>query len=679
MNKKKHADLIYYIVISAITCISMYWLIMINFGIPAQNAGIVLRCMIFVAFFIFVWLTKKRLCRIFIGITGTVVLIISSIMGVDIPKLLISLIVVLFMISITEIVGLTGMKFGNVKSLIIYYVLIAAVLMLMPVKNQPYDWKFFYDFLDKCENIIADISDKYNLVINNYDGLYNFNYIGYSEGADAGKGKLKDNNAVQITVGGEKINETSYLRGNICDDFTGTVWSSEEKERTLEYSIDTWISLYACFYFNENPEDILNYIKIRQQYVKFEDIKTKSIFAPLKSFELDSNSKTKIVNDGDNIRWKNIQRKNTGYYYIYMDMNYSNPKLQYVINHADEVEYTWEVWNKMTEYMRKNYGIKPDFNYTQFEKAALESSENIKNVYTQVSESLSDNAKNLCDEIIKNTIKNPASIMDTCINLNNFISHYTYNKNVDIPQNVNVIDYFLFDAKEGYCVQYATTLTQLLRYKGIPARFIEGFSFYDGNVKSNDAFKVTGNSAHAWVEAYIEGFGWILLDPVREFPEYVSGSFEDSLENNDETAEDFVDENLKDMPANNEVILRDNEPKSEVISKNETNHELYKIIVILVAAVVIFIIGICAVLLYRMVCIRFSRKPDVIINEIIRRFGKKYKKKMPDETIREYFERIGDIDGMDKNKVLKIIENYEYGGGYLSVDEIDYLRKVMAN
>ena len=32
-----------------------------------------------------------------------------------------------------------------------------------------------------------------------------------------------------------------------------------------------------------------------------------------------------------------------------------------------------------------------------------------------------------------------------------------------------------------------------------------------------------------------------------------------------------------------------------------------------------------------------------------------------------------------KNKVLKIIENYEYGGGYLSVDEIDYLRKVMAN
>ena len=37
----------------------------------------------------------------------------------------------------------------------------------------------------------------------------------------------------------------------------------------------------------------------------------------------------------------------------------------------------------------------------------------------------------MSNEIIKNTIKNPASIMDTCINLNNFISHYTYNKNVD--------------------------------------------------------------------------------------------------------------------------------------------------------------------------------------------------------------------------------------------------------
>ncbi len=73
------------------------------------------------------------------------------------------------------------------------------------------------------------------------------------------------------------------------------------------------------------------------------------------------------------------------------------------------------------------------------------------------------------------------------------------------------IDYFLFESKTGSCTSYATAMTLMARACNLPARYVEGFAGYehtqDGSVAVRDAH------AHAFVEVFIPGAGWITFDP----------------------------------------------------------------------------------------------------------------------------------------------------------------------
>ena len=70
--------------------------------------------------------------------------------------------------------------------------------------------------------------------------------------------------------------------------------------------------------------------------------------------------------------------------------------------------------------------------------------------------------------------------------------------------------WFLQNAESGYCVHFATSATVLLRAAGIPARYVEGYmaKVYDGKTTA-----VQGKMAHAWVEYFVSGVGWVVLDP----------------------------------------------------------------------------------------------------------------------------------------------------------------------
>ncbi len=64
--------------------------------------------------------------------------------------------------------------------------------------------------------------------------------------------------------------------------------------------------------------------------------------------------------------------------------------------------------------------------------------------------------------------------------------------------------------KRGYCEQYAAAMAVMLRAAGVPARVVLGYTpgtFEDG------AWTVTTDDAHAWVEGYFSGLGWLPFDP----------------------------------------------------------------------------------------------------------------------------------------------------------------------
>ena len=78
--------------------------------------------------------------------------------------------------------------------------------------------------------------------------------------------------------------------------------------------------------------------------------------------------------------------------------------------------------------------------------------------------------------------------------------------------NTNRIDEFLFNTKAGFCEHYSSSFTFMLRAAGIPARVVAG---YQGGELSRggNVWEVRQKDAHAWTEVWLEGQGWVRVDP----------------------------------------------------------------------------------------------------------------------------------------------------------------------
>lgn len=66
----------------------------------------------------------------------------------------------------------------------------------------------------------------------------------------------------------------------------------------------------------------------------------------------------------------------------------------------------------------------------------------------------------------------------------------------------------LADTADGTTYQYATVAALALRYYGIPARYVEGYTV---KTAENEPTSVDANAAGAWVEVYQDGIGWLPL------------------------------------------------------------------------------------------------------------------------------------------------------------------------
>ena len=81
------------------------------------------------------------------------------------------------------------------------------------------------------------------------------------------------------------------------------------------------------------------------------------------------------------------------------------------------------------------------------------------------------------------------------------------------------------EEKRGFCVHFATAGAMLLRMQGIPARYVSG---YVAALDRQGWGAVRDSDAHAWVEIYLDGYGWY---PVEMTPGYTGGISGAGLEN----------------------------------------------------------------------------------------------------------------------------------------------------
>ena len=86
---------------------------------------------------------------------------------------------------------------------------------------------------------------------------------------------------------------------------------------------------------------------------------------------------------------------------------------------------------------------------------------------------------------------------------------------VSLPGTSDPLARFLFTTKRGYCEYFASAMAVILRSQGIPARVAMGFQ--GGYFNDVSGYLVLrASDAHAWVEAWIDGRGWLTFDPTPQ-------------------------------------------------------------------------------------------------------------------------------------------------------------------
>jgi transglutaminase-like putative cysteine protease len=99
-----------------------------------------------------------------------------------------------------------------------------------------------------------------------------------------------------------------------------------------------------------------------------------------------------------------------------------------------------------------------------------------------------------------------------------YLRRFPYTLDVPHPlPDQDLVDYFLFDLRKGYCDYYASAMVVLARAAGVPARIATGYASgtYDLN---SQRFLVTEAEAHSWVEVYFPDIGWVAFEPTAGRP-----------------------------------------------------------------------------------------------------------------------------------------------------------------
>jgi hypothetical protein len=107
-----------------------------------------------------------------------------------------------------------------------------------------------------------------------------------------------------------------------------------------------------------------------------------------------------------------------------------------------------------------------------------------------------------------------ASPFEKAVTLNRYLldpaNGYHYSLKTAPGSTGDALENFLFRGKTGYCEQFASAMAVMLRTVGVPARVAVGFT----SGQQEDGYQsISTSDAHAWVEGYFAGVGWLAFDP----------------------------------------------------------------------------------------------------------------------------------------------------------------------
>ena len=310
-----------------------------------------------------------------------------------------------------------------------------------------------------------------------------------------------------------------YLKGAAYDTYTGNSWERSDKkivpltDGKNEITMDL-MEIRTGMQLLTGETDYLNkYFYNDSLKITFKNLKTKSLFYPSKLYSIDMGSKTSqqtFVSPDSNLVSKKNNKEGFSYTISAYSPKYNSKDLREVLKMSktgfysslvsEELNISSLVLNQLiqrADMINSKYLALPKNLPSRIRQLALDITQDKDNNY--------DKVKAIEEYLAKNY-------------------SYTLTPPKQTPDS-DFVDDFLFNTKKGYCTYFASAMTVMVRSIGIPARYVEGYVL-SPNMLSGNTYQVTNNQAHAWVEVYFEGFGWLSFEPTPNFNKTFYQSFE---------------------------------------------------------------------------------------------------------------------------------------------------------
>lgn len=148
-------------------------------------------------------------------------------------------------------------------------------------------------------------------------------------------------------------------------------------------------------------------------------------------------------------------------------------------------------------------------------------------IYTNYSPAETPQLESYCKQIKLTDLNEITTYI--LVTLNNNAVYSTTPGNT--PYNKDVIDYFLFENGKGYCVHFASAAALMYRMFGIPARYVSGYVAQPGNFSPDPDYSgyystvLTDYSAHAWVEIFLDDYGWVPVEVTPDSSNSMNASY----------------------------------------------------------------------------------------------------------------------------------------------------------
>ena len=318
----------------------------------------------------------------------------------------------------------------------------------------------------------------------------------------------------------------------------------------------------------------------------------------------------------------------------------------------------------------------PEYSYTALKNSNVEPGV-ADPLYLQLPETLPQRVYDLANELtsIYPNEYDKAKAIERYFKTSGFVYETT---DVAVPgEGQDYVDQFLFETKRGYCDNFSTSMVVMLRAIGIEARWVKGYAEGDQVRQLENGmylYEIENNHAHSWVEAYIEGVGWMMFEPTIGFSNQIDIDFD--MELNTDTPEEEV---VKQEQARQQQQLEKERDLAQRDEVKKTARELPKWlwIVGLVAALLLatLIITKRKTWMPKMEIARQRMRPtdvETAYERLLKHLARNGLRKRKDETIREFAVRVDRHTGTeDMTKITEVYERAIYSkNDSVSFDDI---------